>query len=114
MTSYVIDYFELPSDAPGKSRDFFAKAFQWETLSYGDAYHEIRNAGTLAGINGDGKDHGSAPLMGIRTDDIAAAEKAIVAAGGTITRKTYNYPGGMRFFFREPGGAELLVYQPSA
>ena len=49
----------------------------------------------------------------IRTDDLVAAEKAVVAAGGTITRKPYDFPGGRRFFFREPGGAELAVYVTS-
>jgi predicted enzyme related to lactoylglutathione lyase len=113
MTNYVIDYFELPSSDPRKSRDFFSKAFNWKMLSYGDTYHEIREAGALAGVNGDGEDRSAAPLMGIRTDDITAAEKAIVSAGGAITRPTYDYPGGKRFFFRKPGGAELLVYQPN-
>jgi predicted enzyme related to lactoylglutathione lyase len=113
MTSFVIDYFEVPSRDALRSRDFFQTAFGWEMLSYGDGYHEIRNAGTLAGVNGVAEDHGSAPLMGIRTSDIAAAEAAVVAAGGIITRQTYGYPGGKRFFFREPGGAELLMYQPN-
>ena len=49
----------------------------------------------------------------IRTTDIAQAERDVVAAGGTVTRPTYDYPGGKRFFFREPGGAELSVYQPA-
>ncbi len=34
----------------------------------------------------------------------------MVAAGGVITRPAYDFPGGRRFFFREPGGAELAVY----
>ena len=43
---------------------------------------------------------------------LAAAAAAIVASGGTITKPVYGYPGGKRLFFREPGGAELMVYQP--
>jgi len=46
----------------------------------------------------------------IRTDDIEKAVKAVTAAGGVITRKPYDFPGGKRFFFREPGGSELAVY----
>jgi uncharacterized protein len=112
MAKYEIDYFEIPvPDASGSSA-FFGKAFGFGALAYGDDYIEVRDAGVLGGLNGDASDRPAAPLIGIRTDDIAAAEKAIVAAGGTITKPTYGYPGGKRLFFREPGGAELLVYQP--
>jgi predicted enzyme related to lactoylglutathione lyase len=113
MASYVIDYFELPvSDAP-RSSAFFNKAFGWSAQSFGDGYIEVRDAGVLGGLNGDAGDRPPTPVVGIRTDDIEAAQQAVVAAGGTITRAVYNYPGGRRFLFREPGGAELLVYQPS-
>jgi predicted enzyme related to lactoylglutathione lyase len=46
----------------------------------------------------------------IRTDNLEQAEKDVVAAGGVITRKPYDFPGGRRFFFREPGGSECAVY----
>ncbi|HWA17456.1 MAG TPA: VOC family protein [Devosia sp.] len=113
MAQFTIDYFELPVAGTDKSGAFFEKAFGWSLLAYGPGYTELREAGTLGGLNGDAKDQGGHPLIGIRTDDIAAAEEAVRAAGGTITRETYGYPGGRRFFFREPGGNELLVYQPS-
>ena len=32
------------------------------------------------------------------------------AAGGTITRPQFDFPGGRRFHFREPGGNEMAVY----
>ena len=47
----------------------------------------------------------------IRTTDIERAERDVVAAGGVITRNPYDFPGGRRFYFREPGGAELAVYR---
>ena len=46
----------------------------------------------------------------IRTDDLDDAERRVTAAGGTITRPQYDFPGGRRFHFREPGGSELAVY----
>ena len=55
-------------------------------------------------------DKSAAPLVGIHTDDIVKAEQAVIAAGGTITRKTYDFPGGKRFYFREPSGSEMMVY----
>lgn len=112
MAKYVIDYFEVPVTAAAKSSAFFRKAFGFGSQAFGDSYIEVRDGGVLGGLNGDPADKSASPVIGIRTDDIAAAGKAIVAAGGTITREAYPFPGGKRMFFREPGGAELLVYQP--
>lgn len=112
MASFTIDYFEIPSTDGEGTRAFFEKAFGWEYLSYGPSYTEIREAGVLGGINSDATDLTKTTVIGIRTDDIAAAEAAIIAAGGTITRPTYGFPGGKRLHFTEPSGQELLVYQP--
>jgi uncharacterized protein len=113
MAKYVIDYFEVPAPDPSKSSAFFTRAFGFGSQAYGPDYIEVRDGGVLGGLNGDSSDRSVHPLIGIRTDDIAAAEKAVVAAGGTITKPAYDYPGGKRLFFREPGGVELLVYQPN-
>jgi hypothetical protein len=112
MTKYVIDYFELPSSSTATSSSFYLKAFGWGETQYGPGYSEILDAGVLGGLNA-GNDRPAAPLIGIRTDDLEAAQAAIEGAGGTITVPAQDYPGGRRFQFREPGGAELLVYCPA-
>lgn len=111
MPSFVIDYFELPSTDMAASRRFLDEAFGFGLKDYGPSYAEIIEAGVLGGLI-DGGDRRAAPMIGIRTDDIAAAQRAVEAAGGTITKPVYDYPGGQRFYFREPGGNELLVYSP--
>jgi predicted enzyme related to lactoylglutathione lyase len=113
MANYVIDYFEIPAADASRTSTFLTRAFGFGALAYGDAYIEVRDGGVLGGINADKSDRPAAPMIGIRTDDITAAEKSISASGGTITKPTYDYPGGKRLFFREPGGAELMVYQPN-
>ena len=110
MPSFVIDYLEFPSADNAASRNFYAAAFGWSFIHYGDSYDEIRGAGIGSGINADPADRSFAPMAVIRTDDLVAAEKAVLAAGGTITRQPYDFPGGRRFLFREPGGAEFAVY----
>lgn len=111
MTSYVIDYFELPTSSTAASSSFFAKAFGWGDKAYGPGYSEIVGGGLLGGLNA-GNERAAAPLIGIRTDALEAALAAVVGAGGTVTVPAADYPGGRRFQFREPGGAELLVYCP--
>ena len=113
MATYEIDYFELPVTSPTQTSAFFTKAFGFGSQPFGPGYIEVRDAGVLGGLNGDSADKSASSVIGIRTDDIAAAAKAILAAGGVITREVYEYPGGKRLFFREPGGVELLVYQPT-
>ena len=113
MPEFALDYLELPSADAVKSRAFFSDAFGWTYADFGGTYAEIRGAGLLFGVNADSEDKSAAPMAVIRTDDLAKAEKAVVAAGGVITRKPYDYPGGRRFFFREPGGSELAVYMPN-
>lgn len=110
MTTYTIDYFEVPSTDNAASRSFFEQAFGWTFVSFGETYDEVHGAGLLGGINGDASDRSAAPMAVIRTTDIEKAERDVVAAGGVITRKPYDFPGGRRFFFREPGGSELAVY----
>jgi predicted enzyme related to lactoylglutathione lyase len=106
---YRIDYLEFPSSDHAGSRAFFEGAFGWRFTDYGPDYTGIDNAGIDAGIDGSGKGT-AAPLAVIRTQDLEQAEKDVVAAGGVITRPAFDFPGGRRFHFREPGGCELAVW----
>lgn len=110
MADYILDYLELPSSDNARSRDFFERAFGWTHRDFGGSYAEIHGAGLLFGVNSDGSDRGAAPLPVIRATDLDVAERSVVAAGGVVTRPQYDFPGGRRFFFREPGGSELAVY----
>lgn len=113
MPRFIIDYFELPTSDMDKSRRFLATAFGWGNKDYGPGYSEILEAGVLGGLNAAPEGRADGTVIGIRTDDIAAAQAAVEQAGGVLTSGPSDYPGGRRFLFREPGGAEWLVYCPS-
>ncbi|HHY51352.1 MAG TPA: VOC family protein [Alphaproteobacteria bacterium] len=106
---FQIDYIEFPSAAGVRTRTFFGEAFGWRFTNYGPTYDAIDDAGIDAGIDSS-ENRTAAPLAVIRTDDLEAAERAVLAAGGSITRPAFDFPGGRRFHFREPGGAELAVW----
>jgi uncharacterized protein len=108
--TYQIDYIEFPSTSGARTREFFGTAFGWRFKNYGPTYDAIEDAGIDAGIDGDGESRTAATLAVIRTTDIDAAEKSVLAAGGIITRPQFEFPGGRRFHFREPGGNELAVW----
>ena len=105
-----INYVEFSSADFAKSRAFFEKAFDWTFINYGPSYAAMSNAGVDGGIDGDQTQGRKAPLIVLKADDLGAAEKAVKAAGGMITKPIFSFPGGKRFHFREPGGNELAVW----
>lgn len=107
---YQIDYLEFPSSNGVASKTFFQQAFGWRFTGYGPTYDAIDDAGIDAGIQADAAEATAVPLAIVRTTDIEQAEKDVIAAGGVITRAAFDFPGGRRFHFREPGGNELAVW----
>lgn len=106
---YQIDYLEFPSSSTHASHRFFAEAFGWSFTSYSPSYEGVDDAGIAVGIDA-GSDKPAAPLAVIRTEDLELAEREVLAAGGAITKPAFDFPGGRRFHFREPGGVELAVW----
>ena len=109
--NYQIDYLEFPSSDGLKTRRFFSEAFGWTFISYGPTYSAIEAAGIDAGIQGASEDATAAALAIVRTTDLEAAQRAVENAGGMITRAPFDFPGGRRFHFREPGGNEMAVWR---
>ena len=105
----TIDYLEFPSSDRAATSAFFAKAFSWGIVSYGPDYDGLSEAGIDAGID-QAAERIAATMAIVRTDDLDGAEQRVLAAGGTITRAQFDFPGGRRFHFREPGGNEMAVY----
>jgi predicted enzyme related to lactoylglutathione lyase len=104
-----IDYLEFPSTTRATTSAFFQAAFGWGIVSYGPDYDGLTDAGIDGGID-QAPERVAATMAVIRTDDLDGAERRVLAAGGVITRPQFDFPGGRRFHFREPGGNELAVY----
>lgn len=107
-----IDYVEFPSTNRTLTSAFFQAAFGWGVISYGPDYDALTGAGVDGGVDQSAERVGATMAI-VRTDDLDDAERCVRAAGGSITRAQYDYPGGRRFHFREPGGNELAVYRAS-
>ena len=111
MAGPRIDYVELPSSTAHElTRAFYARAFGWDFTAYGPTYSATTNGITDLGLQGDRSDGISAPLPVVRVDDLEAALAAVSEAGGVIARPIFEFPGGRRFHFIEPGGNELAVW----
>ncbi|MFI1919688.1 VOC family protein [Nocardia sp. NPDC020380] len=107
---YTIDFVEFPSTSAGASSAFFEKAFGWTATAYGPDYADVQGAGISLGFQADAEERPAAPLLTVHTDDLEEARRAVEGAGGVITVEPFDFPGGRRFHFREPGGAELAVW----
>ena len=104
-----LDYIEFPSTNRAATSAFFNAAFGWGTISYGPDYDALSDAGLDGGID-QAPEKVAATMAIVRTDNLDDAERRVLAAGGTITKPQFDYPGGRRFHFREPGGNEMAVY----
>ena len=104
-----IDYVEFPSTNRALTSAFFRAAFGWGIVSYGPEYDGLAQAGIDGGVD-QASERVAATMAIVRTDDLDAAERRVLAAGGVITRAQFDFPGGRRFHFREPGGNEMAVW----
>ncbi len=105
-----VDYVEFQTTDIEEIERFYSQVFGWTFTSYGPEYvsfHDGRLAGgfTLAPEVATG-----GPLVVIYAADLEAIEAAVRAAGGTIVREIFEFPGGRRFHFTDPSGNQLAVW----
>lgn len=104
-----IDYLEYAVASIDVARRFYGAAFGWTFQEYGPDYCEFRDGRLTGGFfHGEPKPGGA--LVVLASDDLAASEAAVTAAGGRITRPVFEFPGGRRFNFTDPDGYELAVW----
>ena len=103
-----LDYLELPGgDLPG-TKAFYDAAFGWKFIDYGPEYAAF-DAGLDGGFDAQ-SDAVRTPLPVLFARDLEAMQARVEAAGGTIVRPIFAFPGGRRFHFRDPAGNELAVW----
>ncbi|MCR9163800.1 MAG: VOC family protein [Nannocystaceae bacterium] len=109
-THHAIDYIEITVPDLPAAKAFYTAAFGWSFTDYGPDYAgiagETREQGGLC--KGDVRPGG--PLVVLYSRDLDATRDAVERAGGTISEEIFEFPGGRRFQFRDPGGNELAVW----
>lgn len=115
-THHTIDYVELSAPDVAAAKAFYTAAFGWSFNDYGPAYAGIRSADgsdEVGGLTAAATASPEGVLALVYSDDVDASQRAVEAAGGTITDPVFEYPGGRRFHFTDPAGNRLGVYQPA-
>ncbi len=103
-----IDYVEFSSEELEKTEAFFQEAFGWSFVEYGPDYRDIQGAGIGGGLE---RAKRVPPLVVLKSDDLENDRDHILKAGGELTKDIFEFPGGRRFEFREPGGNLMAVWQ---
>lgn len=103
-----LDYIELAGGDLAASKAFYSQAFGWKFQDYGPEY-----AAFDEGLDGgfDARAEGvKRPLPILFAHDLEAMQAKVEAAGGTVVKPIFAFPGGRRFHFRDPAGNELAVW----
>ena len=108
-----INYLEYASLDLSATKSFFRDVFGWSFTDYGADYcafcldHLDGGFYTAEHVK---TAHEGAPLTVFYSDDLEQTLQKIQHAGGDITHDIFDFPGGRRFHFKEPGGNEMAVW----
>ncbi len=101
-------HFEIPSDDPEKSQEFYGKCFGWSMNKWGDEAYWLASTGPddQPGINGaimKKKDPRQPVVNTIEVDSIEKAIFRIESYGGQIVVSKMGIPGvGWLAYFKDP------------
>ena len=110
-THHTIDYVEFTVRDLAAAKRFYAAAFGWQFNDYGPEYAGIKGAaGEVGGMHQSADARTRGALVILYSDDLEKSVAAVEAAGGTIVREPFAFPGGRRFQFTDPSGNELGVW----
>lgn len=108
-----LNYVEYAARDLAATKQFFASAFGWSFEDYGPEYTAFADQGLDGGFfqadRAASAASGSALLV-FYSDDLEGTLAKVLAAGGTIVRPVFDFPGGRRFHFTEPSGNEFAVW----
>ena len=108
-----INYVEFPAKDIEKAKAFFTTVFGWAFDDYGPEYSAFSNEGLDGGFfKSDlsiSTENGSA-LIVFYSKDLEGTLSRIEAAGGSIIKPIFSFPGGRRFHFGDPNGNEYAVW----
>lgn len=106
-----LDYLEMPATHGrlDSVKAFYSEAFSWSFTDYGPTYAAF-DEGLEGGFQADASEAAAKPLPVLYSENIEETLGAVTAAGGTVVKPIFSFPGGRRFHFRDPAGNELAVW----
>lgn len=105
-----IDYLEFSVPDVGRAKQFYTEVFGWAFTDYGPDYTSFADGRIGGGFSKGDAGAGGGPLVVVYAIDLEQMQAAVTGAGGTISKETFDFPGGRRFHFRDPFGHELAIW----
>ena len=108
-----LNYVELAARDLDATKRFFAQAFGWTFADYGPDYIAFSNEGLDGGFyraDLQARSEVGSALLVFYSARIEETLAKVEAAGGTILKSVFEFPGGRRFHFAEPSGNEFAVW----
>lgn len=110
-TNNHINYIEFKSTDLAATKEFYSTCFNWTFTDFGPNYSSFEGAGISGGFEFTEQEITNGVLVVIVDEDLPAAKKRIIEAGGKISVDIFSFPGGERFQFLDPSGSELSVWR---
>ena len=105
-----IDYIEFPALDIPKIKEFYSSVFGWKFEDYGPDYTSFVDGRISGGFTKDAPLPVKGILVVLYASDLESAVSKVKAAGATVTKEIFPFPGGRRFHFLDPSGNELAVW----
>ncbi len=105
-----INYIEFAVAEIARSKRFYGDVFGWTFTDYGPDYCEFSDGEMTGGFDQTEPARSGGPLVVLYGEDLEALQQAIIAAGGSILKPVFAFPGGKRFHFQDLDGYELAVW----
>lgn len=105
-----IDYIEFAATDIEATKQFYSDVFGWTFEDYGPDYTSFADGRIAGGFFRAETAGGRSPLVVIYSAHLEEIEARVRAAGATIVKEIFSFPGGRRFQFLDVNGNELAVW----
>lgn len=105
-----IDYIEFPAPSIDDAKTFYSAVFGWKFTDYGPDYTSFKDGRLDGGFTTEGKVVEGGPLVVLYATDLESVKASVEQHGGKVSKDIFDFPGGRRFHFTDPGGNELAVW----
>ncbi len=112
-THEKLNYVEFGTLDINSTKRFFETVFGWIFTDYGPEYTAFANQGLDGGFfkaEHTGITENGGALLVFYSADIKQTLSKVEGAGGHVNKPIFEFPGGCRFHFIEPGGNEFAVW----
>jgi len=107
-----VDYIEIPTTDIVKTSQFLGAFFGWSFQEWGPDYSSFNDGRMDGGLRRtkEATPLETGVLLIFFSTDLERDRDRVKELGATITQDIFDFPGGQRFHFVDPSGAEFAIW----